>query len=317
MPSLEKWYPGNENRREELFPCLKSLFIEHCPKLESLPFLPCLQHLTLSGCTETVITSLRSLSTLSSLVISWSSEMLSFPGGLLRNLSALETLEIRSCYGLHSIPDEIEYLTAVTSLKLIECGDLVVLPKRLQLLSSLKSFTIQSCNILESFPAMGIQGMSSSIVVLDIVYCNNLISLSEGLRYLSSLETLIIGVCTQLEFSREDFQHLISLRRLQLDSLTMLISIPDMQNLTALQYFVINNCENLWIIPEILGLTALQSLKIYRCKNLRMLPEGLQHLTYLHSLEIFKCHLHLHERVKEKGEDWPKIFHIQNLSIGP
>ncbi|KAF9618314.1 hypothetical protein IFM89_000949, partial [Coptis chinensis] len=291
--SLEEWYPSNENEREWLFPRLESMIIKDCPKLESFPFLPCVKHLALRSCKETIVRSLRSLPSLSSLVIYLIAELTFFPKGSLCNLTALKSLNIVRCRKLKSIPEEIENLTELTSLKLTDCQDLVSLPEGLQKLTSLTSFTIKSCKSLKSLPAMGIQGTKSSLCLLQIFRCDNLTSLSEGLQYLSSLELFVILGCSELELSKEDFQYLISLQTLRLKELPKLTSFPDIQNL------------------NLLG-----DLEISKCENLRIFPQGLQCLTSIQSLRIEYVHRDLHAQIeKEKGKDWAKI--VGALGLAP
>ncbi|PIA24748.1 hypothetical protein AQUCO_48100001v1 [Aquilegia coerulea] len=277
MHNLETWDSRQNGREGGAFPKLRKSIIRLCPKLKSLP--------------------LKNLSCLSSLEIKGVDELLTFPEGSLRYLASLETLIIKDCMKLTSIPGEVGNLTALKSLEIARCNQLVSLPEEgLQNLTSLNltSLKILSCGSLQSLPVMGMtqeRMKTSSLVVLKIEECPILISLSEGLRYLSSLQTLKILRCESLEFSRGDFQHLSSLRDLELWGLPRLRSFPDVQNLTALQ-----------------------SLQIEKCSSLRMLPDGMQNLVSLQVLTISACHYDLHKRlVRNNGDDWHKISHIPQL----
>ncbi|KAF5205181.1 Disease resistance protein rga2 [Thalictrum thalictroides] len=308
MPNLEKWEFPSSLLKDASFPFLRTLSLLGCRKLETpsilMPTSCCLRKLkslTISGGVSFSTQSIHNHTALETLKFNNKDSILSSE---IKNLTALKSLEIVSCYKLKSIPDEIGNLKALKSLVIWSCRELISLPAEgLQELTSLNlnSFDISWCVSLKTFPAMGrmiqegmmMKSSCCSLVYLRISGCGSLTSVSEGLRYLSSLEKLQILNCYELELKREDFQHLTCLRHLTLESLPKFKSVPDVQNLKALQSLVFTNDQ-----------------------NLRMLPEGLQHLTSLQSLQVHGCHPDLHKRLKRnQGIDWPNISHIPRVSI--
>ncbi|KDO59545.1 hypothetical protein CISIN_1g010462mg [Citrus sinensis] len=95
------------------------------------------------------------------------------------------------------------------------------------------------------------------------------------------------------------------------------IAFPKLKHLT---FWVMNALEELdfetAIKREIIIMPRLSSLTIWSCRKLKALPDHLLQKTTLQKLHIRRCPI-LEERCrKETGEDWPKIRHIPEISIG-
>ncbi|XP_062152438.1 putative disease resistance protein RGA4 isoform X2 [Alnus glutinosa] len=187
-------------------------------------------------------------------------------------------------------------------------------------LSKLKYLCLSYLEQLEYLPEEWPQNLSS-LEVLNIWACPKLkISMSPHFQHLTALEYMSIKYCKELISNEEEegAQCLgpTTLRRLQIDSVTSLVSLPrELRHATALQWLEIWNCPSLVSLPEwIADLTSLQTLQIGNCYNLISLPEAMRRLTSLSRLTICEC-LRLEERCEEGiGEDWPKIAHIPNVS---
>ncbi|KAL6328510.1 hypothetical protein AAG906_038705 [Vitis piasezkii] len=115
--------------------------------------------------------------------------------------------------------------------------------------------------------------------------------------------------------------HLISvsssLKSLSIRRINDLISLPEgLQHVSTLQTLTIRGCSSLATLPDWIGrLTSLSELCIDECPNLTSLPEEMRS-SAIYTLEIYRCP-YLYERCqKETGEDWPKISHIPELSLG-
>ncbi|XP_065872896.1 putative disease resistance protein RGA3 isoform X2 [Euphorbia lathyris] len=89
------------------------------------------------------------------------------------------------------------------------------------------------------------------------------------------------------------------------------------QSLKVLQYVNFSNMQNLVSLPKGLQyVTNLQRLQIYQCGSLASIPEWMGNLVMLQDLTINYCP-QLSERCKNNmAEDWPKISHIPNITIG-
>ncbi|XP_042515276.1 putative disease resistance protein At1g59780 [Macadamia integrifolia] len=80
-----------------------------------------------------------------------------------------------------------------------------------------------------------------------------------------------------------------------------------------LQYLRLYKLELEELEVEEGALPCLLELRIERCYMLRMLPEGLRFITALNKMEIISMPITFYERVREYGEDWPKIQHIPSI----
>ncbi|KAJ0613139.1 putative virus X resistance protein-like, coiled-coil [Helianthus annuus] len=103
----------------------------------------------------------------------------------------------------------------------------------------------------------------------------------------------------------------ICLQRLEIIGCWKLISLPD--NLPKLEDIELKGCVKLISLP--CNLPSIRKMRIEECEGLLSLPDEIQSFKDLNKLEIRRCK-HLIKRCKtEKGEDWPKISHIPDLSI--
>ncbi|XP_058107106.1 putative disease resistance protein RGA3 isoform X2 [Magnolia sinica] len=72
-----------------------------------------------------------------------------FPNGWLGQLKALQTLEIKTCFNLRSLPEELQHLTMLQKLDIWHCPELTSLPEELQHLTMLQQLYIRDCPVLE------------------------------------------------------------------------------------------------------------------------------------------------------------------------
>ncbi|CAJ2652450.1 unnamed protein product [Trifolium pratense] len=169
LPNLE-WILKVE--RMEMFPCLSTLRIEYCPKLE-LPCLPSVKNLHVHACNNEVLRSISSFYGLTTLHLRRMEGITSFPEGMLKNLNCLQTLEVRHFPKLKELPNKSFNLT-------------------------LERLDISYCDELESLPEQIWEGLQS-LQTMCISYCKGLRFFPEGIRHLTSLEVLIVTQCSTLK----------------------------------------------------------------------------------------------------------------------
>ncbi|XP_015886116.3 disease resistance protein RGA2 [Ziziphus jujuba] len=314
FPNLEYWW--SVNGREQ-FPSLVKLTVNKCLRLKNMPSFPLLKDLVLRSCSDALLRSTTSVTSLTSLIIEEFPEQLIFLECLLQNNSLLVSLKISSCPKLQSISPYLGKLINLRTLTVRWCGELLSLPEGLRNLTLLDSLEITECHSLTSLPEC-IQGLSS-LRSLSIENCNNITSLLPGLKFLSALEHLTIMFCPVLSSLPDDLQHLSTLKSLCIMNCPQLGSLPDgLQYTTTLQNMEIRSCPGLQALPEWVGyLTSLRSLTLSDCHNLASLPGSFQCLSSIQHLSIRECP-NLEERCKKDvGEDWPKLKHIAHVYIGP
>jgi hypothetical protein len=157
--------------RREMFPCLSKLRIWNCSKL-GLPCLPSLKDLTVTQCNNELLRSISTFRGLTQLTLG-SDGITSFPEGMFKNLTSLQSLWVKDFPKLKELPNE-------------------------PFNPSLTHLYISRCDELESLPEQIWEGLQS-LRNLDIVFCEGLRCLPEGIRHLTSLEVLTIWECPTLE----------------------------------------------------------------------------------------------------------------------
>ncbi|XP_077216345.1 putative disease resistance protein RGA3 [Tasmannia lanceolata] len=325
MPNLEEWCGA----REGDMPCLGTLIISNCPKLQRFPHLPSINNLVLRDCNEMVLASVPCLTTLKSLQIRSIEGLISLPPGFLQPLTALEKLAVSLCnelvswpkeVGLHDLPS-LQYLRIEWCPKLESLGD-----DEEGLPITLRSLEISyGCDSLKCTPTRGL-GKLSSLQHLDLVTqcpflpaeelpitlhslqifsCSNIKSMSKGIfNNFTSLKILLIKNCPQLESLAGEEELPTTLTLLRISDCPNLKSLAKgmRNNLTSLEELDINECPQLESLPNIIGL---RTMTIKKCPLMQQFPEGMldmltllsvdnveifsKNLTSLQTLDIFKC----------------------------
>ncbi|KAI5435145.1 hypothetical protein KIW84_021828, partial [Lathyrus oleraceus] len=169
LPRLERLL---KVERGEMFPCLSILKIYFCSQLR-LPCLPYVKHLDVFDCNNELLSSISSFYGLTTLFLGRGTGITSFPEGMFRKLTCLQSLEINSFSNLKELPNE-PFNLALDSLQVSSCKDIESLPEKIR------------------------EGLQS-LRTLTINYCKELRCLPEGIRHLTSLEVLDIYDCPTLE----------------------------------------------------------------------------------------------------------------------
>ncbi|XP_009388375.3 putative disease resistance protein RGA1 [Musa acuminata AAA Group] len=239
MPEWEDWSWADGR---QLFPCLRKLEIERCPRLKRLPPLP--PPLETLEIDEVGLTEVPGL---------WEG----IHGGDNLITASLSTLRIRKCPNLRNLVEGLlsHSLPNIRDIEIAECAELVWLPvKGFKELTSLEALLIRSCPNLSSMTRDGDINicLPPSIVGLVLSDCGNLGKLLPGcLHNLTSLAGLEIGGCPSIE------------------------SLPEtsLLHLKRLEYLKIWKCGELRSIDELRALKSLRELNIKLCPKL-LLNEG-------------------------------------------
>ncbi|KAJ0483733.1 putative P-loop containing nucleoside triphosphate hydrolase, leucine-rich repeat domain superfamily [Helianthus annuus] len=315
---------------------LKSLTIDiwGCGNLKSINQLSHSTHLTsltIYNCQNMELFSdLHQLSNLTSLNIDGCESIESFPNLHLPNLTHLAiarcknmkaigdlqlpnliSWSISSCENLESFPNL--QLPNLTHLEIQICKNMKAIGD-LQL-PNLISWRISSCENLESFPDFQLSNLTM-LKYMSITYCPMIdASFTCGLWPPKLVRLTTGGLKKPIsEWGNQNFPaSLVHLR---------LFGEPDVRNfsqlshlfpssLTSLEIARFDNLESL--LTGLQHLTSLQHLVIWKCPKLNDLPETL--LPSLLSLRIYYCPK-LKERCEGRGSHyWPLISHIPEIDI--
>ncbi|KAG2674863.1 hypothetical protein I3760_13G157300 [Carya illinoinensis] len=217
-------------------------------------------------------------------------------------------------------------LKSLISLKFTGMPKLVSLPLGLQHVTTLREFNISDCSRLMAIPEWIYNW--ASLEQFTIFGCSGLTSLLEAMSSLTSLRELKISDCPMFDLGNDEhrmqWKGLKSLISLEFTGMPKLVSLPlGLQHVTTLRELLISDCSSLVAIPEwICNWASLEKFTIYSCNGLTSLPEdmrndehgmqwkwlkslislevahipklvslplGLQHVTTLQVLGIFKC----------------------------
>ncbi|XP_077215883.1 putative disease resistance protein RGA3 [Tasmannia lanceolata] len=295
MPNLEEWCGA----REGDMPCLGTLNISNCPKLQRFPHLPSINNLELGDCNEMVLALVPCLTSIKSLQIRSIKGLISLPHGFLQPLTVLEKLHVAGCnelvswpkeVGLHDLPS-LQYLHIEGCPKLESLGD-----DEEGLPITLRSLEIShGCDSLKCMPTWGL-GKLSSLQHLDLVtQCPFL----PAEKLPVTLQSLQIFSCSNLKsMSKGIFNNLISLKILAIRNCPQLESLAGEELPTALKYLWIYDCPNLKSLSKgMLSTTrviakhhGLRTMRIRKCPLMQQFPDMLPYLS-VDNVEIFSKNL--------------------------
>ncbi|XP_068337188.1 putative disease resistance RPP13-like protein 1 [Pyrus communis] len=344
MQHWKEWLPFQLDHGSGVFPCLKTLFVKKCSKLEGklpenlnslvkLGIVKCeqlvvsianykqLRQLNIDCCKVLVHTAAKvEFELLESLCLSNISELMSLQTGELfqKGLTKVRDLKINGCEELmFSLKNEGRLLQQLTSLGHLEIEDNSLLVEELG---------------NEAEELLQLQILECKLECLELKKCDNLLKLPKGLNQLSSLQELCIHKCPRL-VSLPDVSLPHSLKDIKITECHSLIYLAKFQIPQNLRRIQIRDCKSLksLVDEEVVGSSPLSSshicleyLKIQECQSLTSLSLSGQLLRTLKHLEIYDC-LQL-ELIEEDGLsryntnhclEYIRIWKCQNLKYLP
>lgn len=298
LPELDRWAENSagEILSSVMFPRLEKLEIENCDRLASLPKLPVLTYLNLSGREGNNSTG----------------ALISMPLGSLPSLILLIISFLLVDVVMPSDGEEYQSQRPLDTLRYLKLeGD---------------DIFIMIFN--KSKLQLGLRDWLVSVEELDISKCHNIVRWPvEELRCFPRLRSLNIYDCSKLEgkgsSSEEDGilpllpKFLASLEKIGFYRNTSLVALPsNLGDLVKLRILSVRSCDALKALPDGMdGLTSLELLSIGCCPGIEKFPQGLLHrLPALKCLRINGCP-DLQRRCREGGEYFDLIASIPDKII--
>ena len=143
---------------------------------------------------------------------------------IVRSLSKLKILDIRSCQSLADIPENINELNTLETLVISNCNSIVKLPSSIGSLRSLKRLSLCLRNLEEIPETLG--GLKASLQELQIAACHTLENLPASIGSLSCLKSIQISTCNQLARLPNSIWKLDALQRFDIDLCPSLKVVP-------------------------------------------------------------------------------------------
>ncbi|XP_060671005.1 disease resistance protein RGA2 [Ziziphus jujuba] len=223
--------------------------------------------------------------------------MKALPNSITR-LQNLQTLNVSYCENLQEIPSGITKMFNLRHLHIESDSDNTLhgMPGGLDQLTNLQRLSLLPQGSLrkqqnnESFFLHHI----SNLKTLDMIDIDDLQHLPDGLKSFTCLQKLRISRCSKLESLSPGLNHLTSLQRLEIrfcDNLEMSNGGSDAtipwQRFQSLSVLSLYGLPKLVALPEGLQqLTTLQEIEIFKCKNLEFL---LEYVINLKKLSVVYC----------------------------
>ena len=200
----------------------------------------------------------------------------------LRTDCAVDTLCLRDCKNLETLPETIWELKSLKSLFCSNCSQLQHLPEILQTMENMRELHLNGTAIKE-LPSSVVR--LSRLQILNLANCQNLETLPESLGNLCFLEVLEVSNCSKLLRLPQNLGMMQSLKRLSACSLNSMC------------------CQSL----SLSGLCSLKSLLL--AESMVMQGVILSHICCLSSLEVLDlCHCNIDE-----GGIPSEMWHLSSL----
>ncbi|KAJ9685557.1 hypothetical protein PVL29_017554 [Vitis rotundifolia] len=304
--------------------CLRRLIVKGCSSLRSLPNVTSLEFLKIRNCGKLELPEMMHNCYPSLITLETKNSCDSLTLFRLGSFTKLVNLLFIKCANLEAIhiPDGLHHVD-LTSLQVIAiwgCPNLVSFPQGGLPTPNLRVLWIDNCKKLKSLPQQ-MYTLITSLQDLRIVECPEIDSFPQG-GLPTSLSRLYISDCYKLMQHRMEWglQTLPSLRKLEIegsDEEGNLESFPEKWLLPSTLSFVgIYGFPNLKSLDNmgLHDLDSLETLEIRGCTMLKSFPK--QGLPYsLSCIKIRNCPLLKKRCQRDKGKEWPKIFHIPSIVL--
>ncbi|KAL6343056.1 hypothetical protein AAG906_017868 [Vitis piasezkii] len=210
---------------------------------------------------------------------------------IIENPSELDSLCLRDCRNLTSLPSSIFGFKSLATLSCSGCSQLESFPEILQDMESLRKLYLNGTAIKE-IPS-SIQRLRG-LQYLCLRNCKNLVNLPESICNLTSFKTLVVSRCPNFNKLPDNLGRLQSLEHLfvaHLDSMNF--QLPSLSGLCSLRTLKLQGCNLREFPSEIYYLSSLVTLSL-RGNHFSRIPDGISQLYNLKDLHLGHCKMLQH-----------------------
>ncbi|KAL6343081.1 hypothetical protein AAG906_017893 [Vitis piasezkii] len=210
---------------------------------------------------------------------------------IIENPLELDSLCLRNCKNLTSLPSSIFGFKSLATLSCSGCSQLESFPEILQDMESLRNLYLDGTAIREIPSSIQrLRGLQS----LFLSRCKNLVNLPESICNLTSLKTLVVSHCPNFNKLPDNLGRLQSLLYLSVEHLdSMNFPLPSLSGLCSLRTLMLQACNLREISSEIYYLSSLGALYLMG-NHFSRTPDGISQLYNLKILVLSHCKMLQH-----------------------
>ncbi|GLJ23682.1 hypothetical protein SUGI_0448500 [Cryptomeria japonica] len=253
------------------------------------------------------------------------------PSSVLRNLTQLQVLDLRSCVSLthlpkavsalkslqlldlsfctslRSLPSSIGHLKKLKFLRLFGCTSLTCLPKSTGLLKDLETMQLSGCIKLKTLPST--LGRMHVLKILDLKGCLSLHSLPLSVGFLRELHVLDLSECSKLSYTLPYYAQLLLLM-IGIQKIGSMAVPTALWNCSQIEVLRLASLKNLTFLPHsICRLQHIRHLDLSNCRRLDILPEQIGNLCLLQELDLS------HTAIRKLPDSVGKLGNLLRLGL--
>ncbi|KAJ9700901.1 hypothetical protein PVL29_006297 [Vitis rotundifolia] len=233
---------------------------------------------------------------------------------IIENPLELDSLCLRDCKNLTSLPSSIFGFKSLATLSCSGCSQVESFPEILQDMESLRKLYLDGTAIKE-IPS-SIQRLRG-LQYLSLRKCKNLVNLPESICNLTSLKLLVVERCPNFKKLPDNLGRLQSLLRLSVGHLdSMNFPLPSLSGLCSLRTLELRGCNLREFPSEIYYLSSLVTLSL-EGNHFSRIPDGISQLYNLERLHLGHCKMLQHIPELPSGLMFLDAHHctsLENLS---
>ena len=233
---------------------------------------------------------------------------------IMENPLELDSLCMRDCKNLTSLPSSIFGFKSLAALSCSGCSQLESFPEIVQDMESLIKLYLDGTAIREIPSSIQrLRGLQS----LFLSQCKNLVNLPESICNLTSFKTLVVSRCPNFNKLPDNLGRLQSLEHLFIGYLdSMNFQLPSLSGLCSLRILMLQACNLREIPSEIYYLSSLVTLYLMG-NHFSRIPDGISQLYNLKHFDLSHCKMLQHIPELPSGLTYLDAHHctsLENLS---